>query len=396
MDTTGDATVVYPAHRADPYAPPAQFLTGPPVRPCRIAYGGTGWLVTGAEPARAILADGHVFSSDTTRPEFPDVPLASKRAVPGHFVNMDAPEHTRLRRVVAAEFSPGRVRSRIPALRAVVDQLVDDMVQAGPGADLVEKVASPLPGLSTARTLGAPAEDLGLFASVARRLQRHDATAAQRVAASGELNQYLRRAIPNARGSTDPGLLPVLAGALDGGYGLDELVGIANLTIVAGLETVAGLLSLTMLSLLADPRQGDLVRADPHRWSGPAVTEALRYWTVVQHGVVRVPTRDVVLGGVTVRAGEPLLISLAAANRDERLYLDPDVFDITRDSRQQLAFGHGPHRCLGAAAALAQAELAVTAMMTRLPTLRQASPAADLSFLDEMLIYGLRKLPVAW
>jgi cytochrome P450 len=395
-DAVPDASVVYPGPREDPYAPPADFLGGPPVQSCRIVYGGTGWLVTGAAPARAILADGQGYSSDTTRPEFPDVPLASKRTIPGHFINMDAPEHTRLRRVVAAEFSPGRVRVRRPMTRAVIERLVDDLVQAGPGTDLVQRVATPLPGLSVANTFGVAVEDLPFFSSVARRLQRHDATAARRVAASGELNRYLRHAIPAARGGDGDGLLTILAAALDEGYTLDELVGIANLTIVAGLETVAGLLSLTMLSLLIDPRQGDLVRTDPGRWAGAAVTEALRYWTIVQHGVVRVPTRDVVLGGVRVRAGEPLLISLAAANRDATVYPEPDLFDITRDSHQHLAFGHGSHRCLGAASAVAQAELAVAALMTRLPGLRLACRPADLSFLDEMLIYGLRTLPVAW
>lgn len=396
MDAVPETGVVYPGPRLDPHRPPEEFRGDAPLRPCRIAYGGTGWLVTGTQLARTVLADGQTFSSDTTRPEFPAVPLASKRTIPGHFINMDAPEHTRLRQVVAAEFSPGRVRARIPTTRAVAESLVDDLVEAGPGADLVQHVATPLPGLSVARIFGVPVQDLSFFSSVARRLQRHDATPARRTAASGELNRYLQRAIPAARGGTDGAVLAVLAAALDEGYSLDELVGIANLTIVAGLETVAGLVSLAMLSLLTDPRQGDLVKADPEIWAGPAVTEALRYWTVVQHGVVRVPVRDVVLGGVTVPAGEALLISLATANRDATVYQEPDLFDITRDARQHLAFGHGAHRCLGAASAVAQAELAVTALMRRLPQLRLACPAKELSFLDEMLIYGLRALPVTW
>jgi cytochrome P450 len=389
-------TVVYPGRRVDPYAPPPEFRSGPPVRRCTLAYGGWGWLVTGVSAARAILADSAGFSADTTRPEFPDIPLASKRTIPGHFLTMDAPEHTRLRQVVAAEFSPGRVRERQPMMQATVSGLVDDLIAIGIGGDLVKTVAIPLHGLMASRTLGTPVEDLDFFLSVARRLQLHEATPAQRVAAGGQMNRYLERAILASRGAATPNLLSVLAGALDDGFSLAELVGIANLTIVAGLETTAGLLSLTMLSLLAEARQGDLVRADPHRWAGPAVTEALRYWTVVQHGVVRVATRDVVVAGETINAGDCVVISLPTVNRDVEVYADPDRFDITRNSQQQLAFGHGMHRCLGAAVAQTQTKLAVVELMTRLPTLRLGCPVEELSFLDEMLIYGLRSLPVAW
>jgi cytochrome P450 len=395
-ETASTPPVVYPARWETSHRPPAEYVTGPAIRRCRILYGGTGWLVTGMAAARAVLADSETFSSDTTRPEFPSVPLASKRPIPGHFLMMDPPEHTRLRRLVATELSPGRSRARTAAVTEVANTLVDELVAAGRGADLVETVAGPLAALNAATVFGIPVADTGLFTSIARRLQRHDATAAQRIAASGELNRYFARAIPAARGSTSPDLLRVLAAALDDGFELDELIGVANLTSLAGLETTAGLLSLTLLSLFEHPDQGDLVRADPRAWAGPAVNEALRYWTLVQHGVVRVATRGAVVAGQSIQAGEALLVSLPAANRDSAAYDRPHDFDLTRDARQHLSFGHGAHRCPGAPISTAQVELAVATLLTRLPGLRPACAPHDLSFLDDMFIYGLRRLPVTW
>jgi cytochrome P450 len=126
------------------------------------------------------------------------------------------------------------------------------------------------------------------------------------------------------------------------------------------------------------------------------VHEALRYWTLVQYGIARVATRDVEVGGRLVRAGEAVVLNLATANRDPAEFASPDTFDITRDARRQLAFGHGMHRCLGAPIAIAQTELAVAELMSRLPHLRLAVPEEQLEFRADMLIYGLRSLPVSW
>ncbi|MFJ2095243.1 cytochrome P450 [Streptomyces sp. NPDC087901] len=391
--------LVFPQIRPDPYTPPPQYRarSGAPLHRCTLAYGGEAWLVTGLKAAREILADSATFSSDTTRTDFPPFPLASKRHIPGHFLSMDPPEHTRLRGLAAAEFSAGRVRQLRPAIESAVSQLVDDMVSGGGPADVVEAVTLPLPAITAARLLGTPAEDRDFFLDCVRDMQMHDATPVRRAAAAGRLNQYLERLLEAKRRDPADDLLSGLASEIgQGNLSLADAIGAANLIVMAGLETTSGLLSLALLSLLTDEQQARLVRSDPRRWCGPAIGESLRYWTVVQHGVARVATRDTEVAGCPVRAGDAVVVSLPSVNRDPEVYPDPGRFDVTRDVQGQLAFGHGVHRCLGSFLAQTQAELALAELIGRLPGLRLAVPADELMFLDDMLIYGVRALPVEW
>jgi cytochrome P450 len=387
----------FPVPRSDPFAPPLAYQAGP-LRRIALSYGGEAWLVTGFTAARTVLADSAGFSSDPTRQGYPTFPLTSKRSIPGHFLSMDPPQHTRLRQLVVPDFSAAHVKKLQPRMAAAAAHLVDALVDTGSPADLVATVAVPLPALSASELLGTPLADREFFLSSARNLQVHDATVAQRVVAAGRLKQYLEGLVATKRNSTDDDLLGRLARTLDedGAFSAEELVGVATLVIVAGLETTAGLVALTMLSLLRDPRQGDIVRSDPDRWAGPAVSEALRYWTLAQHGVARVATRDVEVEGQMIRQGDAVVVHLATANRDPEIYADPNSFDATRDTRSQLAFGHGVHRCLGSFVAQSQAQLAVAELVRRLPRLRLAEPEREPSFLAHMLIYGLRDLPVAW
>ncbi|WP_349879210.1 cytochrome P450 [Micromonospora sp. HUAS YX12] len=318
--------------------------------------------------------------------------------MPGHFLAMDPPAHTRLRRLVAAEFSAGRIDARRPQITDAVGELVRQFAAGPRPADLVAAVAVPLPAMTASEMLGTPLGDREFFMTCARDLQVHDATVAQRVAAAGRMTRYLEGLISRKRRDPGDDVLSRLAAELDRdpSLSLAELVGVVNLVIVAGLETTAGLVSLATLSLLTDPAQFALVRSNPVRWARPAVVEALRFWTVVQHGVARVATRDVTVAGRLIHAGDAVIVSLASANRDPAVYPEADRFDITRDARQQIAFGHGVHRCLGSFVAEVQAELTITELVSRLPGLRLDEAPDRLTFLDDMLVYGLRELPVDW
>lgn len=398
--------MLFPLKREDPFVPPAAYRSGEDEAPLRVrlVYGGEAWLVTGHRTARAVLSDSTGFSSDSTRPGYPAFPLFSKRPVPGHFLAMDAPDHTRLRRTVAAHFTGVRTQARSEAMTATAAELVEAMRDTGSPGDLVSAVSVPLPCLSSADMLGTPLEDRDFFLACTRDLQRHDATQAQRTLAAGRLNRYLVKILEAKMRHPGDDVLSVLAAAVSADrhpaeedvLTLEEAVGVANLLIIAGLETTAGLLSLTVLSLLRDPGQFALVRSAPRQWAGPAVAEALRYWTLVQHGAARVATRDTELAGRPVRAGDAVIVHLASANRDPSAFAAPDAFDITRGTRNHLAFGHGAHHCLGSAVSQLQAELAVVELVTRLPGLRLAEPETAPEFLEDMLVYGLRSLPVAW
>jgi cytochrome P450 len=387
--------IIFPVTPSDPYAPPAEYHDAPgaPPRLVTLAYGGQAWLVTRYRDARALLADTS-FSSDSTRPGYPSFPLASKQHVPGHFLAMDPPEHTRLRKLVAAEFTAGAVRGLRPAIEHHARALVTAMAAGDRPADLIVGVAMPLPALVAAELLGVPAQGRPLFQAIARDLQMHDATSARRRLAGGRMNRYLSELTEQMRHRHDGSVFGRLT--VGGALTAAELVGIANLILVAGLETTAGLLGLTVLALLRNPQQRALVRADPQQWAEGAVCEALRYWTVVHHGVARVATREVEVSGQLIRPGEAVVIHLPTANRDPVIYPEPATFDITRDAHAHLSFGHGVHRCLGGPLAQAEATTALTELMRRLPGLKLADPAGEPPFLHDMLVYGLRQLLVTW
>lgn len=391
--------MLFPVKRHDPFDPPSAYRPegAPKLRRVGLSYGGEAWLVADYQTARSVLADSASFSSDSTRPGYPTFPLASKRPIPGHFLTMDPPDHTRLRQLIASEFSAKQVRSREARITATAVELIEKLRHTGGPADLVSVVAVPLPGISASELLGTPMADRDFFLDCTRDLQLHDATQAQRVLAAGRMNRYLEKLLVDKTRRPGDDLLSRLAKLVDVNVlSMTEAVGVANLVIVAGLETTAGLFALTILSLLRDSAQGDLVRANPQRWKGPAVAEALRYWTLAQHGVARTAIKDVDIAGELIREGDAVVIHLASANRDPETYSEPDNFDITREARNHLAFGHGVHRCLGSIVAQSTAEIAVAELTTRLPSLRLADPAVELEFLEDMLVYGLRELPVAW
>ncbi|WP_304450692.1 cytochrome P450 [Nocardiopsis sp. YSL2] len=388
----------FPTARENPYDPPDSYRGGKDrLYQLQLAYGGHAWMVTDMETARMVLADAR-FSSDSTNPDYPNLPLSSKRHVPGHFVSMDPPEHTSMRKLVTSDFSAARVRQLRPKVDTVVAGLIDALIGSGASSgDLVATVAVPLPGAGTAEMFGVPDDQRPVFMDCARRLQVQDATTAQRVAVSGRTNRLLARMIDAKVGPPGDDILTRLA-KLRASNELTtaQAVGIANLILVAGLETVAGLFSLTMLSLLRDENQRRLMSESPRRWAGPAVSESLRYWTVIQHGVARVCTHDVEIGGQLIRKGDAVIVHLPTVNRDPSVFPSPDEFDMTREARGHLAFGHGVHRCLGSSVAQTQTELAIAALFERLPQLRLTAPGGPFGFLDDMLVYGLRQLNVTW
>ncbi|WP_369975086.1 cytochrome P450 [Thermobifida halotolerans] len=151
-----------------------------------------------------------------------------------------------------------------------------------------------------------------------------------------------------------------------------------------------------MLSLPRDENQRCRMSECPRRWAAPAVDESLRYWTVIQHGVARVSTHGVEIGGQLIREGDAVIVHLPTINRDPSVFPNSDDFGMTRNTRGHLAFGYGVHRCLGSSVAQIQAELAIAALFERLPKLRLTTPEGLFGFLDHVLVYGLRELNVTW
>jgi cytochrome P450 len=175
----------------------------------------------------------------------------------------------------------------------------------------------------------------------------------------------------------------------------EELVNIGLLLLVAGHETTANMLGLGAFALLRHPAELERLRADPGLVDD-AVEELLRYLTIVHFGLVRVATEDVTIGGQPISAGEPVVISVAAANRDPAHFPDPDRLDVGREREAHLAFGHGVHQCLGQQLARVEMRIGFAGLLAALPGLRLAVPAEQVRMRDEMFIYGVEELPVTW
>jgi cytochrome P450 len=380
---------------ADPHARYARLRAGGAVRHVRLPDGATAWLVLGHDLVRSALTDPGLRNDIRTSGDRSD---DGGFAVGRNMLQADPPDHTRLRRLVAREFTGHRVAALRPRVERIAAELLDEMVPRG-RADLVDALAFPLPITVICELLGVPAADRDDFrrwsAEVVAATDPVAATAAQ-----GDMSAYLTELIAAKRadrGADD--LLAALARAPeDGAQALSpgELLGMAFLLLVAGHETTANLISSAVHLLLRHPDQLALLRADPSLLDA-AVEETLRHEPPALATNFRYAARDVRLGDVTVPAGDAVIVSLASANRDPLRFRDPDRFDITRDAaelRRHVSFGHGIHHCLGAPLARLEAPLALRALLARCPGL-DLDPAAPAAWRPSLL-HGLATLPVRW
>ncbi|MER5889495.1 cytochrome P450 [Streptomyces sp. NPDC001941] len=389
-----------PLHPFDP--PPgltAAHERGPLTR-LRYPDGHIGWLVTGHELARQVLADAR-FSA---RSELKRVPVArpgtdpfyGSPALPGWLVDMDAPQHTRLRRRLMGWFTVRRTRALTPRVEEIVAERLDAMAELGTGAepvDLVEQFALPVPSLVICELLGVPYSERAEFQRNSATLFELGATAEQAATAMSELDAFLTELAGHRRRDPGEDLLSELARGDD--LSIAEVAGAGALLLSAGHETTAGSLGLGVFALLSHPDQLARLTADPSLAPG-AVEELLRYLTIFHFGVPRCPLEDVELLGQVVRAGESVTVSLSTANRDPSRFDDPNALDVTRPVSGHLAFGHGPHQCIGQHLARTEMKIAFPALFARFPTLRLAVPASQVPRGEDMGFYGVHALPVTW
>ena len=320
-------------HVADPHASFARLRDTCPV--ARGERWGGFWALTRYADVVAASTAPHTFSSESGV-VIPINPLAGRR-LPMHY---DPPEHTAYRRMLNPAFHPERVGALGPAVREIADRLLTPLVERGT-ADLVGEYASPLASHVLAAFLGMP-DGFG------ERLERHSVAferaqlAADTEAVEAEnavLYAYAREVAATAGG----GVVAALAGGT--GLGDDEIVGAIRQIFIAGHIAVSAALGSALRHLAGDAALQDRLRTAPALVPG-AVEELLRLHTPNQ-GFARTATRDVEIGGQTVRAGEQVALVYTAANRDPAVFPDPDDFDLDRRTNRHLAFGHGVHKCVG-------------------------------------------------
>jgi cytochrome P450 len=386
-----------------PYDPPPEVTALREERPVgRVTLydGSSAWLFTRHADVRALLADRR-FSSDIRRPGFPLTSPGRKGRVLDNptFITLDDPEHNRLRRMLISEFTVRRTES----LRAMVTEVVHDLLEkmaAGPQpADLVTSFTLPLPSLVICRMLGVPYADHDYFQQLSAKLLTTSSAPEEVLASITELCSYLADVIRKRMSEPDDGMISrVLVPRVEAGdLTLDEAASMARLLLVAGHETTANQLALGTMVLLDNPEQAaELRESDDPAVVDSAVEELLRLLTIVHQARGRVATEDVEIGGVLVRAGEGVLASNEAANRDPDAFPDPDQLDIHRGEKHHVAFGFGVHQCLGQPLARLELRIAYPALLRRFPGLAVAKPVEELAFRGDKFVYGVHHLPVTW
>lgn len=363
----------------------------------RLPYAGEAWLATRYAHVRQVLTDPRFVRAAAMGPEVPGQPPdpAPRRTI----ADVDRPEHVRLRRLVALAFTEGRIDGMRPQVRQAAHRLIDSMLAAGPPADLVRAVALPLAMAVLCRTLGVPPADRARFSRWTEALvaPRRISTAEFREVIEA-LEAYLRELIRRRREEPTEDLLGALVAVRDDAGGLtgEELVSFAVTLLAAGFETTASHLAGSTYLLLSRGHWAGLDRR-PER-VGRTVAELLRFVPLNGGtGPPRVAVEDVELGGVTVRAGEAVFVSTVSANRDNAAFPDADEFDPEREpGLPHLAFGWGPHRCLGARLATMELQEALAALRDRVPELRLAVPARSVRWKTGTILRGPRALPVTW
>ena len=359
----------------------------------RMAYGEPAWLVTRYADARLVLGDRRFSRAEAVHR---DPPRQGEPKQDSGILSMDPPDHTRLRTLVAKAFTVHQVEKLRPAVKELAEGLLDELAAAGPPADLVENYALPIPVAVICRLLGVPAEDRPQFREWSdAALSTSSLTAEEFEANREELRSYMRQLIERHRSEPQDDLMTALIEARDVGDRLSELelVDLCVGLLVAGHETTATQIPNFVYTLLEHPDELARLRADTGLIP-TAVEELMRFVPLGSGaGFPRYATEDIEVGGTLVRAGEPVLVAVGAANRDALRFGEPGKLDIARQGNQHLGFGHGVHHCLGAPLARLELQEALRALITRFPGLRLVG---DIEWKTQMLVRGPRSMPVGW
>jgi cytochrome P450 len=374
----------------------ARLRRDEPLTRIRMPFGEPAWLATRHADVRTVLGDPR-FSRAASVGR--DEPRNSARRQDTGILGMDPPEHTRLRRLVAKAFTARRVEQLRPRTRAVADDLVDGMLAAGPPADLVEHLATPLPIRVICDLLGVPVADQDRFhtwsEAIVSTTSLTPEVAQQYI---DNLFAYMGELIARRRREPTDDLLGAMVRARDADDRLaeDEVVRLAAGLLAAGHETTVTQIPNFVYVLLTHPDEWDRLRAEPALVPS-AVEELMRFVPLgASSAFARYALEDVELGGVLVRAGEPVVVSIPSANRDETVFAEPDRLDLTRQANPHLGFGHGVHHCIGAQLARMELQVVLETLVNRTPGLRLAVPEPELTWKSGLLVRGLVAMPVSW
>jgi cytochrome P450 len=365
-----------------------------PIAPVRTWAGDVAWLVTGYAEVKALLADARLGRSHPDPERAARISASAILGGPSGNFTTEATDHAMMRRLLTPAFSARRMRALQAHVHELVETLLDQLASQASPADLHDALSSPLPVQVICELLGVPYGDRDQF-----RIWSANASnlSNRKIATDGlkQLVDYMHQLITYKR--VHPGqdvITDLIAAHADFHYGDEGIAGLAAELLFAGNETTVTRIDYGTLLLLFHPDQYEALRRNPDLVQG-AVEEILRYAVPGGGGVPRYAKEDVELAGVTIRAGDAVVLNGVIANRDAATFADPDRFDITRAPNPHLAFGHGPRFCIGAPLARVELHAVFTALPRRFPGLQLAVPLAELQ-LRTPFIGGLVALPVIW
>jgi cytochrome P450 PksS len=404
MSPIPDVDIASPRFKADPYPFFTRLRAEAPVHRVWLSAGLHAYLVTRYDDVMTVLKDER-FGKDKTRALTPEQ-LKKQPWLPAVFrpltrnmLDLDPPDHTRLRALVQKAFTPGLVEGLRGRIQELADGLLDAVIARG-RMDLVRDYALPIPTTIIAEMLGIPSTDRHRFQRWSRALLSASFspwsvlwTIPSVLAFLG----YIRKQVRAYQSAPGAGLLGALVAAEEAGDALseDELLAMVVLLLIAGHETTVHLIGNSVLALLAHPDQAARLRDDPALLRS-AIEEFLRYDGPLMTSTERYTREDVTIAGTTIPHGSMVFPVLASANRDERQFARPDELDLAREPNRHLAFGLGPHYCLGAPLARLEGQIAIGTLLRRLPSLSLALPRKKLRWRRGIALRGLEALPVAF
>jgi len=390
-------------HNANPYPFYARLRRESPVHKVILPGRQTAWLVTRYDDVLGVLKDDRFAKNRLnalapgTAVRSPWVP-AFAEPLTRNMLDVDEPDHTRLRALVNRVFTPRRVEQ----IRDRIQSLTEDLVAAVRGReqfDLIRAIAQPIPTTIIAEMLGVPVGDRHKFGRWSRRIVSADSSGAAMLLALPNFwffLRYIRRLVRAQQGEARDDMLGALVRAEADGERLneDELLAMVFLLLVAGHETTVNLIGNGVLALLEHPEQMEMLRRDPSLIK-PAIEELLRYGSPLKTATERYAREDVTVAGVTIPRGSLVFAVIASANRDERQFASPDTLDITREPNRHLSFGMGAHFCLGASLARMEGQIAINTLLRNITRWRLAVAPPSLRWRRGLVLRGLEAMPVA-
>ncbi len=395
--------IFHPASRANP---PAIYEKMRQENPIWMGLGPVSgnnfWFVTRYDDVVAVLKDTRFgkqidkhLPPQLLKRYLPENPNPAFEAINRHLLNLDAPDHTRLRALVHKAFTPKAITDLKPRIETIAKELLDAMQQGNPQTDLIEAFAHSLPIIVIAEMLGVPPSDRDKFRYWTKVLLFTSSEEEAQYAIM-EFVQYMNGMIEARQKDPQNDILSGLVHAEENGDTLDrmELLAMIFLLLVAGHETTVNLIGNGTLALMQHPDQQALLAREPQRIQ-TAVEEMLRFNGPVETTTTRWALEDVVINGITIPQGDVVLPSLLAANRDPKYFENPNIFDITRTPNPHIAFGFGMHYCLGAPLARLEGSIAINALLARFPKIAFNAEITSLVWNNSLLLHGVSALPVA-